>query len=133
MTLKILIIRTDFKHHGKDSGYKQILNYIHPYRIFGINEREENVSIPYFKLKYQWLYEFDTYKNKGMGDLVHILYGEDYFRWSTKLFTKIPVVATFHQPADLLEREVIYGDYRGRIGKLTHLLSKNRFKKFLKE
>lgn len=129
MNIRVLILRTDFKHHGEDSGYKQILKYIKPYKIFGINERDSSDNRSKLKSKYPWLFEFDASSNRGDANIVHILYGEDYFRWSTKLFKNIPVIVTFHQPADTLEREVIYGDYRGRIGRITHLLTKNRFKK----
>ncbi len=129
MNIKVLVIRTDFKHHGELSGYKQILRYLNPYKIFGINERDSSVKVPGLKIKYQWLFEFEASKNRGDANIIHILYGEDYFRWSTRLFKGTPVVATFHQPAELLRREVLSGNLRGRVGHYTHLLSKKRFNK----
>jgi glycosyltransferase involved in cell wall biosynthesis len=135
MDIKVLAIRTDFIHHGEDSGYKQILKFTHPYKVIGIDEREKNNpdlkdSRPkgFIWKKYPWLFAFNALKYRKEIDLVHILYGEDYFRWSTRLFKDIPVVVTFHQPPELLEKDVITGDYRGRVGKLTHNLNKNRFK-----
>lgn len=125
---KVLVIRTDFRHHGDNFGYKQILKFIKPIKILGVNERSEQ-KISLLKKKYQWLFEFEAFtKRKGI-DLVHILYGEDYYRWSAFLFRKIPVVATFHQPPEILEREVLKGDVRGRIGRITHTLTTSRFKK----
>jgi glycosyltransferase involved in cell wall biosynthesis len=129
MTLRVLAIRTDFKHHGDQFGYKQILKYIHPYKVIGIDERDSEKKTSYFKGKYPWLFEFSAFKFRKEIDLIHILYGEDYYRFSSVLFKKVPVVATFHQPVDILRREVLVGDYRGRIGRLTHLLVKNRFNK----
>ncbi len=128
MEIKVLAIRTDFAHHGEDFGYKQILKYTNPFEVIGINERGELKTRSMLKKKYQWLFEFDALKWRKKIDLVHILYGEDYFRFSSFLFKKVPIVATFHQPASILRREVLVGDYRGRIGRLTHLLVKNRFK-----
>jgi glycosyltransferase involved in cell wall biosynthesis len=81
------------------------------------------------KAKYQWLYEFDIRKYKRQFDLIHIMYGEDYFRFSPWLFPKTPIVVTFHQPYESLLREVRRGDYKGRIGAITHFFTKNRFKK----
>jgi glycosyltransferase involved in cell wall biosynthesis len=127
MDIKVLAIRTDFIHHGEDSGYKQILKFTHPYKVIGINERDGLNHNSKLYLKYPWLFEFSALKYRKEIDLIHILYGEDYFRWATSLFKNIPVVVTFHQPAELLEKDVITGDYRGRVGKLTHNLNKNRF------
>ncbi len=124
---KVLAIRTDFQHHGEDFGYKQILKFTQPFKVIGVNERNAAEKTPSIKKKYLWLFEFDLLKYSKDIDLVHILYGEDYYRWSYRLFKK-PLVVTFHQPADILEREVLYGDYRGRIGRITHIVNKNRFK-----
>lgn len=126
--LKILAIRTDFKHHGEQSGYKQILKYIRPEFTLGINERDPAQKTSLLKKKYQWLFEWSAAKYKKKIDLVHILYAEDYFRWSTRIFKGKPVVATFHQPAELLEKEVTNGSYRGRVGMITHRLTRYRFK-----
>lgn len=129
MKLKVLAIRTDFGHHGEYFGYKQILKYTHPHIVLGIDERSKTMQVNRLKLNYPWLFEFEAYKLRKEIDLVHILYGEDYLRWSTKLFKNTPVVATFHQPPAILEREVRHGDYRGRVGRYTHLLTKDRFEK----
>ena len=124
--MKVLAIRSDFVHHGEHSGYKQILNYTKPYKIIGVNERS---SVKQSKIlnAYCWPYEFVGYRYRQEIDLVHHLYADEFFRFSTRLFN-IPIIGTFHQPPDLLERDVIYGDLRGRIAKLTHRLNKNRFK-----
>ncbi len=128
MDIKVLAIRTDFGHHGDQFGYKQLLKFTHPYKVIGINERNEKDPDSWLKRKYPWLFEFTALKYKREVDLVHILYGEDYYRWTSRLFKNIPVVVTFHQPAETLEREVLKGDVRGRVGSITHRLSKNRFK-----
>lgn len=123
-----IVIRSSFYHHAKHAGYKQILKYTQPKAIFGINENEPAPSI--WKQKYQWLYEFEAYRyaKEHPIDLLHILYGEDYFRFSTFLLKKKPVIVTFHQPPEILQREIHYGDVRGKVGRLTHLITKNRFK-----
>ena len=59
-------------------------------------------------------------------DLIHHLYADEFFRFSARLY-KVPIVATFHQTPELLERDVIYGDLRGRIARYTHLINKKRF------
>lgn len=129
MHFKIIVIRTDFEHHGENSGYKQILKYIKPYRVFGINERDKLKKEIKLKKKHQWLFEFEAYLKRGSADLIHIFYGEDYFRWSTRLFKNIPIVVTFHQPPELLKLELSMGNFRGRVARIMHLLNKNRFKK----
>ena len=45
----------------------------------------------------------------------------------TDCFPQLPVVATFHQPPDLLEKEIIFGSLQGRVGKITHQLNYSRF------
>ena len=124
--MRVLAIRTDFSHHGEHSGYKQILKFIRPAVVLG---RDERTGTPPTGLreKYQWLYEWDARKYRRQVDLVHILYGEDYFRFSPWLLGDLPIVATFHQPAEMLEREVMRGDLRGRIGRLTHAFTQKRF------
>ncbi|MCF8262738.1 MAG: glycosyltransferase [Melioribacteraceae bacterium] len=129
MDIKVLAIRTDFKHHGENHGYKQILKGIKPKFVLGINERDPEEKIPTVFKKYQWLFEFKAKKYENEIDILHILYGEDYFRWSARLFKKVPIVVTFHQPADSLEQEILHGNLRGRIGKITHQINKNRFQK----
>ena len=123
--MKVLAIRSDFMHHGAHSGYKQILNYTDPYKVIGVNERS---SVKQSKIlnAYCWPYEFVGYRYRKEIDLVHHLYADEFFRFSTRLFNS-PIIGTFHQPPDLLERDVIYGDLRGRVAKLTHRLNKNRF------
>lgn len=127
--MKVLAIRTDFKHHGDRFGYKQILKFTKPYKVIGIDERNSKHSIPVLKARYPWLFEFEALKFRKRVDLIHILYGEDYYRWSSYLFRSVPVVATFHQPSETLLREIQKGDVRGKIGKLTHKLTKSRFKR----
>ena len=105
MVMKVLAILTRFKHHGEHSGYKQILKYIKPIFELGINE-DDGVNVGKLKLKYQWLFEWESLRYRKHVDLVHVMYGEDYLRFSPYLFRKIPVVATFHQPAASLEREI---------------------------
>ena len=126
--IRSLAIRTSFRHHAEHAGYKQILKYTNPVSILGI---DENSALPgVLKRKYQWLYEFEAYfKFRNKIDVLHILYGEDYFRFSTCLFKNTPVVASFHQPPELLEREVLYGSFRGKVARITHYMSYNRFKK----
>jgi len=126
--IRSLAIRTSFRHHAEHAGYKQILKYTNPVSVLGI---DENAALPgLLKRKYQWLYEFEAYyKFRKRIDVLHILYGEDYFRFSTCLFRKIPVVVSFHQPPELLEREVLFGNYRGRVGQIAHYICRNRFKK----
>ena len=124
--MRVLAIRTDFSHHGEYSGYKQILKFIRPAVVLGRDERAGNPPTG-LREKYQWLYEWDARKYRQQVDLVHILYGEDYFRFSPWLLGDLPIVATFHQPAEMLEREIMRGDLRGRIGRLTHVFTRNRF------
>ena len=45
MNIRVLAIRTDFKHHGEDHGYKQILKGIKPVITLGINERDPNEKV----------------------------------------------------------------------------------------
>lgn len=126
--LRILAIRTDFVHHGEHSGYKQILKFIQAKVILGVDERKGEHTTG-LRSKYQWLFEFDIRPYRKSIDLIHILYGEDYLRFSPALYPEIPVVATFHQPAEALEREVLHGSLRGRVGRLTHALSRKRFER----
>ena len=126
MSIRVLAVRTDFKHHGEQSGYKQILKYIHPTLTLGINERDD-APVPARKLKYPWLFEFEAKKYRDQVDILHLMYAEDYYRFSWRFFKHLPIVATYHQPADALEREIKYGDLRGRVGKITHRLNQQRF------
>jgi len=107
--MKVLAILTRFKHHGEHSGYKQILRYIKPTFELGINE-DDGSEVGVLKSKYQWLFEWQSFRFRNHVDIVHVMYGEDYLRFSPYLFRRIPVVATFHQPAASLEREILRGD-----------------------
>lgn len=127
---KIIVIRTSFKHHSKDSGYKQILKYTLPKRVFGIDENGKEKS-NWFLKKYKILFEFKAwfYALFNQIDLVHVMYGEEYFRFTSILFKHKPVVVTFHQPPNILEREVLVGDPMGRVMEISHNLTRTRFKK----
>ncbi|MEM7655134.1 MAG: glycosyltransferase [Bacteroidota bacterium] len=123
-----IAIRTSFAHHASHAGYKQVLRYTQPKAIFGVNEHEPEKTSR-LKQRYHFLIEWEAkaYAKKHPVDVIHILYGEEYFRFSTRLFPKTPVIATFHQPPVTLQREVERGDYQGRIGRLTHLMNRQRF------
>lgn len=123
--IKVLAIRSDFIHHGEHSGYKQILKYTNPYKVIGVNERAEKKQ-PAYMNHYCWPYEFAGWKYRKEINLVHHLYADEFFRFSARLF-KMPIVGTFHQTPELLERDVIQGDLRGRIASFTHKINKNRF------
>ncbi len=125
--VRVLAIRTDFQHHGENHGYKQILKRIKPQVTLGIDERSSAEQKNVLFRKYQWLFEFKALRYISQIDVVHILYGEDYFRFSGRLFKSKPLVVTFHQPAEILEQEVLHGNIRGKVGRLTHLMNKNRF------
>ncbi|MCC6600478.1 MAG: glycosyltransferase [Crocinitomicaceae bacterium] len=126
--MNVLVLLTDFSHHGEHSGYKQILQFIQPAFVLGVNERK-GIHTTGLRSKYQWIFEWDIWKHRKEADLIHIMYAEDYLRFSPLLYPDIPIVATFHQPAESLEREIASGDMKGRMGKITHRLSKNRFGK----
>ncbi len=128
---ELLVLRTSFLHHSPDSGYKKILDHIHPKYVMGIDETTSGNKSSLYKLKcsYKWLFEVEAWwKYRKEIELVHVMYGEDYFRLSTHLF-KQPVVVTFHQPSEILEDELKYGNMTGRVSRILHLLTKNRFKK----
>lgn len=126
--MRILVLLTKFSHHGLNGGYKQLIKFVKPLVELGFDE-DRGATKEGLKAKYQWLYEFDVRKHKKEIDLIHIMYGEDYFRFSPWLYPKIPIVVTFHQPYESLLREVRKGDYKGRIGAITHCFTKKRFKK----
>jgi glycosyltransferase involved in cell wall biosynthesis len=126
--MRLLVLLTKFSHHGNNSGYKQLLKFTHPDFILGINE-ELGIQNHGVRCKYQLLFEFAALKHRSSIDVIHIMYGEDYFRFSPWLFPKIPLVVTFHQPYESLLRDVKYGDYKGRVGAITHFFTKKRFKK----
>lgn len=125
-----LAIRTSFAHHAANSGYRQLLRFTQPVAQVGLDERRGRPPIwPY--RSYHWLYEFDAaflaYRLRV--DVVHVLYAENYFRFLKLLCPSIPVVATFHQPPDLLESELRDGSFQGRIAGFTHRLTTGRFAK----
>ncbi|MFN6378437.1 MAG: glycosyltransferase [Flavobacteriales bacterium] len=126
--MRVLVLLTKFSHHGANGGYKQLIKFVKPTVELGVDE-DFIQSKKGLRAKYQWLYEFDIRKYLNQFDLIHIMYGEDYFRFSPWLYPKKPIVVTFHQPYESLLREVRKGDYKGRIGAITHLFTKRRFKK----
>lgn len=124
MDIKVAAIYTNFKHHGTDAGYKQILKYINPVKVLGINQMD-----PLSMQSKSFLVEFELYKYRNEFNLLHILYAEDYFKWSTRLFPQKPIVATFHQPLDILEQDILTGYFSGKVGRISHFFNKNRFEK----
>jgi glycosyltransferase involved in cell wall biosynthesis len=62
-------------------------------------------------------------------DVLHILYGEDYYRFSRMLFPFKKIVVTFHQPPAILRQELDKGNYNGRVAGFTHTLMRGRIKK----
>jgi glycosyltransferase involved in cell wall biosynthesis len=77
------------------------------------------------------MYEFQAAWVAGRvrADLIHVLYAENYFRFLKFIRDDIPVVLTFHQPADLLESELRTGAAQGRVAALTHRLTRSRFRR----
>ncbi|MBL7943067.1 MAG: glycosyltransferase family 4 protein [Flavobacteriales bacterium] len=125
---RVVVLRTDFSHHGAHSGYKQLLRYLRPFQVLGIREGEEDlVWKP--KRKYQWLFEFDIRKFRKKTDLIHVMYAEDYLRFSPWMYRPVPVIATFHQPPETLLKEISTGATRGQVGMLTHFLTRSRFRR----
>lgn len=125
----IAVIRTDFKHHGAHSGYKQVLKYLHPKYVFGLDQNVTAHHENRLLQKYLWLYEFQLFKYRKEVDLLFIMYAEEFFRFSWRFMRKAKIVATFHMPPELLAMELFKGNQRGRIGQLTHFLNKRRFSK----
>jgi glycosyltransferase involved in cell wall biosynthesis len=120
-------LRTAYSHHANNAGYKTILEHTKPQAVFGKDERIPTTFD--IRRRYLWLYEFEVarYARKNQIDLVHILYAEEYYRFLGRLIRRIPIVATFHQPEDLLLKEVTSGGSMGRVSKLAHALNRNRF------
>jgi glycosyltransferase involved in cell wall biosynthesis len=119
-----------FLHHAEHNGYKQILKITRPWAVVGIDERMPRTA-DRLPRKYPWLYEFRAARlhKKNACQILHILYGETYFRFSPWLFAPTPIVATFHQPPQLLRQRLTLGDETGRISKIVHRLTKKRFEK----
>ncbi len=125
--VKILAIATKYKHHAKNGGYIQLAEHLNPTYLIGIDETKERQPHYLFRA-YKWLYEFVAFlRFRRKIDLIHIYYGEEYFRFSTLLFPNIPVIATFHQPPTRLRYEIEKGGTGGRIARWAHRLAKNRF------
>jgi glycosyltransferase involved in cell wall biosynthesis len=122
-------IRSSYFHHAQNAGYKQILKYTKPKAVFGIDENSKD-HIGTIYSKYLFLNELKAAKYIKQNDiaLLHILYGEEYYRFSASL-VKVPIVVTYHQPPDILQKEITTGDYMGRLYGWAHQINKNRFKK----
>ena len=131
-TIPHIALRTDFAHHGSRGGYKQLLKFTKPAKIFGINDRHNSrlSSLSPWR-RYKWLHEFSAgwYARTRNIPLIHILYGEEYFRFSTHIPSESKVVVTYHQPPDVLRREVEHGDKSGRLYGWAHRLTRERLKK----
>ncbi len=125
---KSVAIYSNYKHHAKTSGYKQILNFTKPVATFGINYHVKNSR---FELSYFYVHEFIAwFKTFGVKfSVLHILYAEEYFRFSHLLFFRKRIVLTFHQPPDILKQELESGNFNGRVAAITHKLLINRFRK----
>lgn len=129
MSIRLLAIRTNYLHHSAPGGY-EILPYLKPEATIGIDETD-SASYNRWTWRYKFLYEWQARRIVTEADLnlVHILYAEEYFRFSPWLLPHTPIVATFHQPGSLLKEEIVSGGRQGRIAQLTHHLSKSRFRR----
>ena len=85
----------------------------------------------YLLRRYRFLYEIiaKVFSSPKKIDLVHIMYGEEYYRLSNILFKSVPIVVTFHQPPQILENEITKGNHSGRVMGILHKMNKNRFRK----
>lgn len=136
--MNLFAILTRFKHHKPDGGYKRLITELKQSSDIHITEFGNDETCPNFpnslidkqQHKYKWIAEWRAWKHvrKYKPDIIHIMYGEEYFRFSHRLFPRTPIIATFHQPADLLEREIKFGDHGGRVSAFTHRMNSNRFK-----
>ncbi len=126
---KSVAIRSSYYHHAQNAGYKQILKFTQPKVVFGIDENSKD-HLGTIYAKYLFLNEWKAAKfiNKNDIQLLHILYGEEYYRFSARL-VKVPIVVTYHQPPAILQQEITTGDYMGRIAAWAHQLNRNRFEK----
>jgi len=126
--IRSVALRTAYNHHAANAGYKTILLHTHPQAIFGVDECNPAMMTG-LRRKYMWLAEFDVaqYVRKHAIDVVHVLYGEEYYRFLGRLLPNTPIVATFHQPADMLYNEVTQGNLMGRVAGLAHKVNKDRF------
>lgn len=133
--MHVLALLTQFRHHRPDGAYKRLVAELAArhgvqYRVFGNNENDPDFphnALDRAQMNYKWVAEW-----RALGaprpDLVHAMYGEEYYRFSHRLFPRVPIVATFHHPAAVLEREVAHGDHGGRVAALTHRLNRGRFR-----
>lgn len=135
--MTVYAILTRFRHHKPDGGYKRLLTELSKFpsmviHEFGNDETDEKFPVSRWdtlQSSYKWIAEWRAWRlsTKNRPELLHVMYGEEYYRFGHRLFRKIPIVATFHQPADVLKRELERGDHGGRIAKWTHHLNRNRF------
>jgi len=123
-------IRSSYYHHAQNAGYKQILRYTKPKATFGIDENStEHVGTIYSKYLFlnEWKAAQFIKHNKDV-QLLHILYGEEYYRFSARL-VDLPIVVTYHQPPEILRQEITSGNYMGKMYGWAHQINKNRFSK----
>ncbi len=135
--MRVLALLTRFRHHRPDGGYKRLLKELEERHGVEIAEWGNDETDPGFprgagdrvQMSYKWVAEWRAAMGgrRWRPDLVHVMYGEEYYRFSHRLFPRIPIVATFHHPADVLERELRHGDHGGRVAKWTHALNRGRF------
>jgi glycosyltransferase involved in cell wall biosynthesis len=127
---KSIAISWYFAHHAGHNGYKQILVHTKPQAVVGIDERQPP-AVDRWHRAYPWLYEFRALfiHRRNACEVLHILYGETYFRFSPWLFGSVPVVVTFHQPPQLLLRRLTAGDETGRVSRVVHAVTRRRFRK----
>lgn len=136
--MNVFSLLTRFRHHKPDGGYKRLIAELRnrhevQVREFGNDETLDgfpNTTFEKLQANYKWLAEWNAWKysKSDEPDVVHVMYGEEYFRFSHRLFPSTPIVATFHQPAEILEREMIKGDHGGRVAAWTHRMNSNRFR-----
>lgn len=125
---KSIAIVSIFKHHSKFAGYKNVLRFTKPIKTFGIDYTKNPPAI----LRAHYFFHEFIARIKTIGlkfDILHILYGEDYYRFSRLLFPFKKIVVTFHQPPVILEQELDKGNYNGRIAGFTHSLTRRRIRK----
>lgn len=136
--MNVTAILTRFRHHSPNGGYKRLVHELAQLEDISIMEfgndetREDfpNSTIEKIQLRYKWIAEFRAwhYAQSIPTDVIHLMYGEEYFRFSSRLFPKTPIVATFHQPADVLDQEMKHGNLGGRVSAIAHRLNPNRFR-----
>ena len=80
-------------------------------------------------MRYRWTIEFEIKKHLKEIDLIHLMYGEEYLRFTPYFYPNKPIVVTFHQPFSRLKNYFDNGNGLGKIDSLTHKITKGRFKK----